>query len=61
MEERPKIVTERHLEYLDELRESGETNMWGAGVYLENEFRLNSKDAKEILFYWMKSFGNEDR
>ena len=54
---RPDIVTDAHLEYLDELRESGETNMFGAGEYVENEFGLNRKDAKEILMYWMSSFG----
>ena len=38
MEERPKFITEEHLEYLDELRESGITNMYGARPYLINEF-----------------------
>lgn len=58
---RPKNVTNEHLEFLDDLRESGETNMFGAGSYLEVEFRLNREEAKQILMYWMKSFGDEDR
>ena len=58
---RPEIVTDEHLEYLDALRESGDTNMFGAGPYIEEEFNLNKSDAKVIVLYWMKSFGKEDR
>ena len=43
-------------EFLNELRESGITNMWGAGKYLENEFGVSKKEAKEILISWMKNF-----
>ncbi|MCR4284537.1 MAG: hypothetical protein NUV97_00650 [archaeon] len=56
MLERPQIVTEEHLTYLDYLRESGVTNMFGAGSYLQEEFSLNANDAKFILKYWMKTF-----
>jgi hypothetical protein len=59
--ERPKIVTDEHLEFLDALRDSGETNMFGATSYLEVEFRLTQPQAKEIHIYWMKSYGKEDR
>ena len=41
--------------YLEELRESGVTNMFGAGEYLEREFSLNNKEAKDVLISWMKS------
>lgn len=54
---RPEIVEDEHLEYLDELRESGITNMFGATPYLQNAFDLNRNDAGTILKYWMKSFG----
>jgi len=59
--ERPTFVTDEHLEYLDALRESGDTNMFGATPYLEAEFGVVHPVAKEILVYWMKSFGKEDR
>ena len=55
--ERPEIVSAEHLEYLDELRESGTTNMFDARPYLMEEFDLESKDAQSILIYWMRSFG----
>jgi len=58
---RPENVTDDHLDYLDNLRESGVTNMFGAGEYLEEEFNLDRKEAKEILLYWMASFGKDDR
>lgn len=44
-------------EYLDDLRESGITNMYGAGAYVENAFDLDGKTAREALGYWMKHFG----
>ena len=56
MQLKPEIVTEEHLVYLDELRESGETNMFGAAPYVANEFSLPSKDARTILAYWMETF-----
>lgn len=47
----------RYFEYLDELRESGETNMFGAVPYLMKEFpELTEKEAKNILLAWMESF-----
>ena len=58
---RPRFVTDEHLVYLDDLRESGVTNMYGAGSYIEDEFALSSQEATHILHYWMDSFGMEDR
>ena len=46
-----------YFEYLDALRESGVTNMFGAGAYLENRFDLSRYEARDILFEWMDSFG----
>ena len=56
--ERPDVVTDKHLEYLDNLRESGRTNMFGAGSYIERSFNINSEDAGIILSYWMKTFSD---
>jgi hypothetical protein len=54
---RPAIVTDEHLQYLDELREGGTINMWGAASFLESDFDLSQEDAKAVLMYWMRSFG----
>ena len=52
----PSCVEEEHLIFLDELRESGETNMFGASSYLESYFDIDSKTARIILSYWMQSY-----
>ena len=55
-EQRPELVTEEHLEYLDDLRDSGVTNMYGAGRYLEQWFDIPQRVARTILVYWMESY-----
>ena len=45
-----------YFEYLDALRESGVTNMFGAGAYLEDHFGLSRYEAKDILLEWIQSF-----
>ena len=54
--ERPDSVQDEHLIYLDGLRESGVTNMYGAGPYLVEEFGLSHNKSHEVLSYWMKTF-----
>lgn len=49
-------MTKEHKEFLDDLRESGATNMFGAGRYLEEEFGLSQKEARVILMEWMNSY-----
>lgn len=48
-----------YFEYLDTLRESGATNMYGAGAYLQDEFGIERKEASEILTSWMKTFSDD--
>jgi len=49
-------VSNEQLEYLDLLRKSGVTNMFGTTQYLVNEFSISKIKAREILSYWMKTF-----
>lgn len=58
--ERPDFLEEEHLEYLNDLRDSGETNMFGARPYLINEFGLSKKDAASILSYWMEAYSERN-
>ena len=58
---RPLFISDAHLTYLDNLRESGVTNMFGASIYIEEEFGLPPKISSSILKYWMLTFGKEDR
>jgi len=56
--DKPEKLTDEHLEYLDKLRESGDTNMFGATPYLMREYPgLTKGEARSILTYWMESFG----
>tara|TARA_R110002051_G_C8326113_1_gene435798 strand:+ start:211 stop:483 length:273 start_codon:yes stop_codon:yes gene_type:complete len=55
-EETAKEKTTTTTEFLNELRESGITNMWGAGKYIEMEFGVSKNQSKEILISWMKNF-----
>jgi hypothetical protein len=50
---------EQYYNYLNELRDSGKTNMFGASSYLQDEFDLSRYEAKDILMSWMKSFSAE--
>jgi len=45
------------FEYLEELRQSGETNMFGAISYILREFPdLDRQTAKEILKFYMQNY-----
>ena len=43
-------------DFLLELRDSGEINMFGAVPYLMDEFGLNKQQAKKYLLDWFQSF-----
>ena len=49
-------MNQKHKEFLDQLQESGEVNMFGAAVLLREEFGLNKPDSHEILKEWMDTF-----
>lgn len=53
-----KLTTE-HREYLIDLRDSGETNMWGAAPYIEREFGVTRQEAKDILLQWINTFDKD--
>jgi len=44
------------FDYLNTLRETGITNMYGAGPYIENAFKVDRNEAKRLLEAWMKQF-----
>ena len=51
--------------YLNRLRESGETNMYGASPYLVEAFGLGRSEASKTLGEWMRwteeDVANRDR
>jgi len=59
-EDRPEFVEDTQLRFLDELRESGAVNMFGASPYLREMYpELSKAEARQVLGYWMKTFGEE--
>jgi hypothetical protein len=49
------VVKDMHT-FLNDLRDSGVTNMFGAAPYLQKEFGIDQKSAREVLANWMQSF-----
>lgn len=49
----------QYFKYLDELRASGATNMWGAAAWLERAFKLRPKQANDITSLWQKTFSTK--
>jgi len=48
---------EKFYIFLDSLRKTGKTNMFGAGAYLKDEFpELSASVANKILADWMDTF-----
>ena len=57
---RPTTELEKDsLKYLNELRISGATNMWGASPYVEAEFSIERKESNRLLTLWMENFNEE--
>ncbi len=49
-------MNESHATYLEKLRRSGKTNMFGAAPYLAKEFGIPQNEAGEILGEWMRTY-----
>lgn len=47
------------FEYLDGLRKSGATSMYGAARYLQEDLDLSRDDARSVLSHWMRTFSDE--
>ncbi len=60
-ESRPEFVTGEHLRFLDALRGSGQTNMFGAAPYIADLFDIPMPQARKILTYWMRTFTTRNR
>lgn len=44
------------MKYLDDLRESGVTNMYGAAAFIREQFHVDKQEASRLLQLWMKTF-----
>lgn len=58
LSERPSFCKDSYLQYLDDLRENGVTNVSGVGQYLSETFpELSRERAKAVSTYWTETFG----
>ena len=46
--------------FLEDLRESGATNMFGASPYLVDEFGFSRNDARDLLQDWMINYAESE-
>ena len=53
-------LSESYKQFLDDLRESGSINMFGAPAVLQQEFGLTRHQAIDIVKTWMKEFKKDD-
>ena len=52
-------VYKKYFDYLEALRQTGVTNMFGAAPYLVEMFGVDKKEARTILMKWMESYGKK--
>jgi len=52
-------IEKEAMQYLNRLRDSGVTNMFGAAPYVQEEFGLDRAEARRILTLWMDNFNEE--
>lgn len=48
---------EEYFLFLDQIREEGKINMFGAAAVLTEVYGLPKQEARDILFQWMDTFG----
>ena len=58
-----QFVIERlstYFAYLEDLRDSGEVNMWASSQFLEKEFGLSRRESKDVFLAWIRTFNKKD-
>jgi hypothetical protein len=53
-------LEERHRRFLNDLRNRGVTNMFGAGPYLVREFGVTRQESHDLLQQWMEQYEGDD-
>lgn len=53
-------TTNKYWLFLEQLRRSGVTNMYGATPYLMIAFGLSQNEAMNVLADWMKNYNEAD-
>lgn len=48
----------KYFDWIEKLRQSGVTNMYGAVPYIQNHFLISSEEATVLLAYWMNHYND---
>lgn len=56
-----QTMDEVYFEYLDDLKERGVTDMFGAIPYLEEQFNISKHDANQALKRWMETLNERHK
>ena len=56
MESHNKPLSDSYKQFLDDLRDSGEINMFGAPAVLQREFGVSKELARSIVIAWMEDY-----
>jgi len=56
-----ELPQEEVFVFLDNLRKSGETNMYGASPYIRESFGCTRYEANRLLVKWMENFGESQK
>lgn len=54
------MTNNKHWIFLEKLRRSGITNMYGAAPYLQEVFGMSKKEAVGVLVDWMENYNPAD-
>ena len=54
--EEHKTESASYKQFLDDLRDSGEINMFGAPAVLQEEFGVSREQARQIVIAWMEDY-----
>jgi len=52
----PQTQVDEACDFLDDVRKSGKTNMYGAAPLLEKEFGWGRALARKVLAEWMRTY-----
>ena len=57
----PKASEQKYYDFLEDLRQSGDTNMFGAAQYLMAAFSMKRDRATSMLSDWIKGHSDPTR
>ena len=60
MPSKPDYTEEDVFVFLDVVRESGVTNMFGASPYIRDEFGCTRYEANRLLTKWMETYSERN-